>query len=96
MVALTWAKLTWTVGLWQSMFVESLGGDLGGKLLGLLPVWAVYLLDLCYAMAVLINLMGCLWLFTAYTEGIKGVTWLYDVGERPPCPIMSSFASFSS
>ena len=67
----------------QNMFVESLGGDLGGKLLGLLPVWAVHLVDLLYAMFVLINLMGSLFLFTAYTEGLDRHTWLDDVGKAP-------------
>jgi hypothetical protein len=63
------------------MFVEALGGDLNGKLLGLLPIWAVYLVDLCFAQFVLINMMGCLWLFTAYTEGITSINWLAKVGE---------------
>ncbi len=66
------------------MFVEALGGDLNGRLLGFLPIWAVYLVDLCYAMFVLINMMGCLWLFTAYSEGVHNLNWLCDVGECPP------------
>jgi hypothetical protein len=73
----------------QSMFVESLGGDLGGKLLGLLPVWAVHLVDLLYAKFVLINLMGCMWLFTAYSEGLSTRTWLDDVGVTSTLPLFS-------
>ena len=39
------------------MFVESQGGDLGGKLMGVLPGWAIYGADLIFAMYMLINLM---------------------------------------
>ncbi len=64
------------------MFVESLGGDLGGKLMGILPSWAIYAADLVFAMYMLINLMGCLWLFTGITEDHRGGhCWLESVGE---------------
>lgn len=75
------------------MFVESLGGDLRGKLLGLLPVWAVHLVDLLYAMFVLINLMGSLFLFTAYTEGLDRHTWLDDVGKISPTSCDATFGT---
>ena len=65
------------------MFVESQGGDLGGKLMGVLPGWAIYAADLIFAMYVLINLMGCLWLFTGITEYHRGGhCWLESVGEH--------------
>ena len=63
------------------MFVESQGGDLGGKLMGVLPGWAIYGADLIFAMYMLINLMGCLWLFTGITEYHRGGhCWLESVG----------------
>ncbi len=66
----------------QAMFVESQGGDLGGKLMGVLPGWAIYGADLIFAMYMLINLMGCLWLFTGITEDHRGgQCWLKSVGE---------------
>ncbi|CAL5221214.1 g3363 [Coccomyxa viridis] len=65
----------------KAMFVESQGGDLGGKLMGVLPGWAIYGADLIFAMYVLINLMGCLWLFTGITEDHRGGDcWLKSVG----------------
>ena len=70
------------------MFVESQGGDLGGKLMGVLPGWAIYGADLVFAMYMLINLMGCLWLFTGITENHRGGhCWLESVGKiRLPNP----------
>lgn len=71
------------------MFVESQGGDLGGKLLGVLPGWAIYGADLVFAMYMLINLMGCLWLFTGITEDHRGNhCWLESVGEAGLRPLM--------
>ena len=71
------------------MFVESQGGDLGGKLLGVLPGWAIYGADLIFAMYVLINLMGCLWLFTGITEYHRGGRcWLESVGEAGPASLI--------
>jgi hypothetical protein len=64
------------------MFVESQGGDLGGRLMGVLPGWAIYAADLVFAMFMLINLMGCLWLFTGLTENDQGgQCWLESVGK---------------
>ena len=63
----------------QSVFVLSLGGQVGRKLMGWLPVSYLYLVNILYAMFVLINLMGCTWLFTAESEG-SGISWLTDVG----------------
>ncbi|BDA43662.1 Potassium voltage-gated channel subfamily H member 7 [Coccomyxa sp. Obi] len=93
--ALRLVRLLFVFSIVKSMFVESLGGDLGGKLLGLLPVWAVHLVDLLYAMFVLINLMGSLFLFTAYTEGLDGRTWLNDVGgvDLRPCPTVDKYVA---
>ena len=34
-----------------------------------------------------INLMGCLWLFTANAEGISGTNWLMSVGAHASCPL---------
>ena len=66
----------------QAMFVEALGGDLGDRLMGVLPGWAIYAADLVFAMYVLINLMGCLWLFTGITEYKQGGhCWLESVGK---------------
>lgn len=63
----------------QSVFVVSLGGQVGRKLMGWLPVSSLYLVNILYAILVLINLMGCTWLFTAEMEG-SGISWLIDVG----------------
>ena len=38
-----------------------------------------------YAMAVLINLLGCVWLFTARCEGYNQ-SWLTSVGDASPLP----------
>lgn len=57
----------------------SLGGQVGRKLMGWLPVSYLYLVNIVYAMLVLINLMGCAWLFTAELEG-SHISWLTDVG----------------
>lgn len=58
---------------------------MGKKLMGWLPVSYLYLANILYAMAVLINLMGCTWLFTAETEG-SDRSWLIDVGTSSPPP----------
>ena len=57
----------------------SLGGQVGRKLMGVLSVSYLYLINILYAMLVLINLMGCAWLFTAEMEGAH-LSWLTDVG----------------
>ena len=66
----------------------SMGGRLGRKLMGRIPVTLVYLCNILYGMAVLVNLLGCLWLFTAHCEGIER-SWLTRVGALPPpcCPV---------
>jgi len=71
----------------QCVFVLSLGGQVGKKLMGWLPVSYLYLANILYAMAVLINLMGCTWLFTAETEG-SDRSWLIDVGTSSPPPLL--------
>lgn len=58
----------------------SMGGRLGRKMLGRIPVTFVYLCNIFYGMAVLVNLLGCLWLFTARCEGYER-SWLTEVGE---------------
>ena len=74
------------------MFVESLGGDLGGRLMGVMPGWAIYAADLVFAMYVLINLMGCLWLFTGITEYKQGGhCWLESVGKPKVTPCTVNF-----
>ena len=50
--------------------------------MGWLPVSYLYLVNILYAMFVLINLMGCTWLFTAEMEG-SNISWLIDVGRLP-------------
>lgn len=76
----------------QAMFVESLGGDLGGRLMGVMPGWAIYAADLVFAMYVLINLMGCLWLFTGITEYKQGGhCWLESVGKPKVTPCTVNF-----
>ena len=57
----------------------SMGGRLGRELLGRIPVTLVYLANIMYGMAVLANLLGCMWLFTARCEGIEH-SWLTEVG----------------
>ena len=47
--------------------------------MGWLPVSFLYLANVLYAMAVLINLMGCTWLFMAEMEGSER-SWLIEVG----------------
>lgn len=74
----------------QGVFVISLGGQLGKKLMGWLPVSSLYMINVFYAMMVLINLMGCAWLFTAEKEGAHD-SWLTDVGGDP----VSSAISYS-
>ena len=49
----------------------------------------VYLSNIMYAMAVLINLLGCVWLFTARCEGYDQ-SWLTSVGDACPVPAKSS------
>ena len=49
-------------------------------MLGRIPVTFVYLCNIFYGMAVLVNLLGCLWLFTARCEGYEN-SWLTEVGE---------------
>lgn len=47
--------------------------------MGWLPVSYLYLINILYAMFVLINLLGCVWLFTAEAEGAS-ISWLIEVG----------------
>lgn len=68
------------MGVVQNVFVLSLGGQVGRKMMGWLPISYLYLINILYAMFVLINLMGCTWLFAAEVEG-SGISWLIDVGE---------------
>ena len=89
----------------QAMFVESLGGDLGGKLMGVVPVWAIYVTDLMFALYIVIHTTGCLWLFTGLTESAQGGhCWLESVGEahllfleesKMQCPIIRDQAKHS-
>jgi hypothetical protein len=41
------------------MFVTSLGGDLGTKLWAIMPIWAFYLVDLIFAMYLLVSSLTC-------------------------------------
>lgn len=67
----------------QGVLLMSMGGRLGRKLVGRIPVTLVYLSNIVYGMAVLANLLGCLWLFTARCEGVEN-SWLAHVG-MPVC-----------
>lgn len=73
----------------QAVLLMSMGGRLGRKLLGRIPVTLVYLCNIFYGMAVLVNLLGCLWLFTARCEGLEN-SWLTNVGECTAQPPHSS------
>ena len=66
----------------QAVLLMSMGGRLGRKLMGIIPVTLVYLCNIMYGMAVLVNLLGCLWLFTARCEGLDQ-SWLVSVGMLP-------------
>lgn len=60
---------------------------MGRKLMGWLPISLLYLVNIVYAMLVLINLMGCAWLFVAELEG-SHISWLIDVGASSfPVPV---------
>lgn len=74
-----WVCETSVMAAMQSVFVLSLGGQVGRKLMGWLPISYLYLVNILYAMLVLINLMGCTWLFVAETES-PGESWLCNVG----------------
>ena len=54
------SKLTALMSWHQTMFVTSLGGDLGTKLWAIMPVWAFYLVDLIFAMYLLVSSPGML------------------------------------
>ncbi len=71
----------------QGLFVRALGGELGQQLLTLLPFTVLYLLHIVYSAAVLINLLGCFWLFTGKVLEDPHTSWLASVGEH----ISSSF-----
>ena len=64
----------------QGLFETSSDG-LGRRLAGKLPSSTVYLINLMYSAAVLVNLLGCLWYWTARREGIDSDhVWLASVG----------------
>ncbi|KAK9792471.1 hypothetical protein WJX73_000921 [Symbiochloris irregularis] len=64
----------------RGLFATTAGG-LGRKLTGRLSAAVVYFISLVYTAAVLINLLGCLWYWTAAREGLdKPNIWLRDVG----------------
>ena len=83
----------------QAVLLMSMGGRLGRKLLGHIPVTVVYLVNILYGMAVLANLLGCLWLFIARCEGTE-TSWLMDVGVCLPTRTLlqpgSNFPSFQA
>ena len=66
----------------QGLFVRALAGQTGQRLLTLLPFTVLYLLHIVYSAAVLINLLGCFWLFTAKVMEDPHSSWLTSVGER--------------
>lgn len=65
----------------QGLFVRALAGHLGQQLLTLLPFTVLYLMHIVYSAAVLINLLGCFWLFTAKVLEDPHSSWLTSVGE---------------
>ncbi|KAK9842771.1 hypothetical protein WJX74_002162 [Apatococcus lobatus] len=67
--------------LLQGLFVRALAGHLGQQLLTLLPFTVLYLLHIVYSAAVLINLLGCFWLFTAKVLEDPHSSWLTSVGD---------------
>ena len=75
------------LGFLQGLFVRALGGQLGQKLLTLLPFTVLYLLHIVYSAAVLINLLGCFWLFTGKVLEDPHTSWLASVGEHFPVDI---------
>lgn len=65
----------------QELFAASSGSGIGAKLTEKLPVSVLYLTNLVYSAAVLVNLLGCLWYWTARREGIDSEhIWLRSVG----------------
>ena len=63
----------------QAALFMSMSGQLSQRLLSLLPVTALYMFNILYAWAVLLNLIGCTWLYTARMEGFES-SWLTSVG----------------
>lgn len=55
--------------------------DLGRSLVGVFSTAALYLTTMLYVVAVLVNLLACIWFFTARLEGgLKGATtWMSEV-----------------
>ncbi len=70
----------------QGLFVRALAGRLGQQLLTILPFTVLYLFHIVYSALVLINLQGCLWLFTAKVLEDPHTSWLAYVGLLPFCP----------
>lgn len=65
----------------QGLFAATSDG-LGRKLTGKLPSSVLYFANLIYLAAVLINLLGNLWYWTARREGLGTSTvWLSSIGE---------------
>ena len=77
----------------QGLFAASSDG-LGRKLAGMMPSSILYFINLMYSAAVLVNLLGCLWYWTARREGIHSDhVWLRSVGEAPSAPSTSLHGS---
>lgn len=70
----------------QGLFVRALAGRLGQQLLTILPFTVLYLFHIVYSALVLINLQGCLWLFTAKVLEDPYTSWLAHVGSLPGPP----------
>ncbi|KAK9832375.1 hypothetical protein WJX74_008047 [Apatococcus lobatus] len=68
--------------LLQGLFVRALAGRLGQQLLTILPFTVLYLFHIVYSALVLINLQGCLWLFTAKVLEDPHDSWLAYVGDK--------------
>lgn len=64
----------------------ALVGQFSKALMRYLSVGALFLIVITYAALVLINLLGCIWFFTATIEGLDS-SWLNVCGARlsPTC-----------
>ena len=69
------------------MFQLSLTGQYSRRALRYVNASMLYLMNFAYVSFALCNALGCVWYFTAVTEGIEK-SWLSSIGE--PLPPSSS------
>ena len=65
------------------MFQLSLTGQYSRRLLHYVNASVLYLMNFAYVSFALCNALGCIWFFTAITEGIDK-SWLASIGALSP------------